>query len=373
VQHQLEEQAANSSFSDYGGASASKIENANVAVIWSGKSEVPELIQYCLALSWVVLLASVPFILPAIDHRPVTKVQVIMAGCSMSVLMGGFFLFTHIILFKSAHFETERPLTVVECIYFMAQVVTTVGYGDIGPAKPRGQIFVGCYVIFSLFVLAMVTEDFVEHVLRVAKEYRRKQIQEEERSARGGTSEVEVGHLIAPEKPNLQPLLEAIAAFAFFDVTFILFFYLYPGENKAFGEAVYMSLITLGTVGFGFITPVTEGGMVFLAFWMVFGCSSMVRVIGEFTSFVYRLNEYERYHKAQGKLDAMKSLKKLIGDGDTVNSTQFLMFCLMESKKVEKDDLDYFLNAFHRLCPKDGVLDLKTVQLATTPRCMEIH
>ncbi len=44
----------------------------------------------------------------------------------------------------------------------------TSGYGDIGPAKTRGQIFVGLYVIFALFVIAMVLEDFTEHMIKVA-------------------------------------------------------------------------------------------------------------------------------------------------------------------------------------------------------------
>merc|ERR1719352_1455436 len=120
------------------------------------------------------MLCSIPFILPMVDRRPVTKTQMIVGGLMLVVLLGGFWLFTNIILFQSVHFKKIRPLTVVECIYFMAQVITTVGYGDITPAKIRGQVFVGLYVLGALFIIAMLISDLTGHMVAMAKDYREK-------------------------------------------------------------------------------------------------------------------------------------------------------------------------------------------------------
>merc|ERR1719326_2213539 len=91
----------------------------------------------------------------------------------MVVFFGGLWLFTHIILFQSVHFKRIRPLTMIECMYFMSQVITTVGYGDITPAKVRGQVFVGLYVLGAMFIISMVVSDVVNQMIESADRYKR--------------------------------------------------------------------------------------------------------------------------------------------------------------------------------------------------------
>merc|ERR1719443_2232699 len=139
----------------------------------------------------------------------------IVGALMLITLLGGFYLFTNIILFQSGHFKTIRPLTVVECIYFMSQVITTVGYGDVTPAKIRGQVFVGLYVIGALFIIAMVMSDLTDHMVQLARDYKKRIAKERAQKAR---EDVESGRISAQEarslktlvgvpKPSLQPLL----------------------------------------------------------------------------------------------------------------------------------------------------------------------
>merc|ERR1719460_2002483 len=115
---------------------------------------------------WVLLLSSLPFIMPLANREMPSKTQMTIAGLMVVTIWGGFLLFTNIILFQSIHFKRIRPLTTIECTYFMAQVITTVGYGDITPAKPRGQVFVGMYVLGALFIIAMVISDLTNHLVQ---------------------------------------------------------------------------------------------------------------------------------------------------------------------------------------------------------------
>jgi len=320
-------------------------------------------------------------VIPMVDHRPVTKTQTVLAGTTFMVMFGGFYLFTNIILFQSSHFKTIRPLTMVECIYFMAQTVTTIGYGDIGPAKTRGQIFVGIYVIFCLFVLAMVVEDFCEHIKKVAKTAKAN-VSARIRNARQGTEEVQeiteesmttIDSLVSPPEPNAEHLIATLCVFLVIDVIFVVFYSNYPGENKTVAEAIYMSMITLGSVGFGFFTPLTEVGMIFAAFSMVIGCSTLMVVIGEFVAWLIAVNEYERFNKTEGKFLAIQQLKDIIKGSDTVTAQQFLLFSLVLSRKVDKEEMQDITMAFEGLNPKNGEVKLLAIQQSCTPREMIVQ
>merc|ERR1719276_29527 len=106
-----------------------------------------------------------PLLARYLSGMPFTKTQAILATTMWVAIFGGLYLFTNVILFQSAHFTEARSLSIIECIYLMAQIITTVGYGDITPAKPRGQVFVGLYVLMSLFVIAMLVSDLVAHAM----------------------------------------------------------------------------------------------------------------------------------------------------------------------------------------------------------------
>lgn len=145
-------------------------------------------------------------------------------------------------------------------------------------------------------------------------------------------------------------------AFALIDIVFVVFFSNYPGEQKTVLEALYMSLITLGSIGFGFFTPLTETGMAFGAFSMVIGCSAFMVVIGEFGAYVHQYNEYHRFAKAEkheakeaGRpSEVMATLKEVLNGSDTVTEVQFLQFVLTTKGKTSSDEVNDILKVFRQ-------------------------
>jgi hypothetical protein len=117
---------------------------------------------------------SLPAWIRYLSGEPFTKTQWVVAGVMWVAVFGGMYLFTNVVEFQSAHFKQVRVLTLVECIYLMSQVITTVGYGDITPAYPRGQVFVGFYVLSSIFVIAMLVSDMVSLIMSSAQRYEEK-------------------------------------------------------------------------------------------------------------------------------------------------------------------------------------------------------
>jgi len=342
------------------------------AVIWPDHSHVPVILQTVFACLWILVIGSLPFIIPVSDHRPVTKTQKAIGGAMLAVLFGGLYLFTNIILFESVHFKQTRPLTIVECIYFMSQVITTVGYGDIVPAKVRGQVFVGLYVLGALFIIAMLVSDVTNHVAIAAAKYRENlvgnlaksvvaQHQQDKKEGKASRS-TSVHDLIAPPKPSTQPLMVSLACFAVIDICWIIFFSNYPGEQKTMFQAAYMSVITLSTVGLGAFTPLTEGGMIFGAFFMLFGSAALVSSVSNFCTLVVKMNEYERFSH-DSKKQATQNLKEIIGrGGKQVDQMQFFEWSVLSQKLMSQEQMQGVLAAFKNLNPVNGVVDLKKVE-----------
>jgi hypothetical protein len=325
-------------------------------------SQIPAGLQYLFAGLWILMLGSLPFIMPMVDSKPVTKTQVGVGAAMLIVLFGGFFLFTNIILFQSVHFKSIRPLTIIECIYFMSQVITTVGYGDITPAKVRGQVFVGFYVLGALTVIAMMVSELTDHIALKLKEYKERRFaashpDHDDKRVR------DLKTLIRPEKPSTAPLLQALAVFLVIDICWVIFFSQFPGEGKTVFQALYMSVITLSTVGLGWFTPVTEEGMIFGAFCMLIGTASLVSVVGNFTELMVKMNAYERF-KEDCKDEATELLKTVTGGSDSTNVTelQFLKFTLLQMETVSQDSLTDIGKAFNHMGPKNGEVTFEAIK-----------
>eukprot|EP00930_Biecheleria_cincta_P060048 TRINITY_DN4573_c1_g3_i1.p1 TRINITY_DN4573_c1_g3~~TRINITY_DN4573_c1_g3_i1.p1 ORF type:complete len:421 (+),score=92.57 TRINITY_DN4573_c1_g3_i1:145-1407(+) len=336
-------------------------------VDWSQGSALDEGVQFLCASLWIGLLGSIPLALRFVSTKPVTKTEIGLSCVLWVCLFGGLWLFTNIILFQSPHFGTEiRPLTMVECIYLMSQVITTVGYGDITPAKPRGQVFVGLYVLGALFVISMLVSQLMAHMGKVAQEYEKKlleQSQAADEALHRSRSESSLAHLhfIAgkPPPPDRKPLYRAMAIFAVVDLIFVTFFYTWPGEHKTFLECFYMSVITLSTVGFGAFTPLTEGGMIFDAFMMLFGSAALVNVIGNFGDLMVRQQKYEQFDPKACE-HALERLEEKI-KGTKVSELEFLQFALVSQGLVAEEEFDKISAAFKHLNPKSGAIQISDI------------
>merc|ERR1719231_1287391 len=166
-----------------------------------------------------------------------------------------------------------------------------------------------------------------------------------------------------PPRPPIQPLLISLLVFGVIDVIWICFFSMHPEEGKTFFQALYMSVITLTSVGFGWFTPVTEEGMIFAAYFMLFGCAALVNVITQFTELMMKLNEYE---KAQELCDhAAKDCETLLDQFDTdgkISEMQFMKFCLLQMKIVQPGHLDRIQETFDMMKQGGGQAPLDKIK-----------
>lgn len=339
--------------------------------VWDETTKLDVGTSVAIATCWVMMLMSMPAWIRYLSGQPFTKTQWILAGVMWGAVFGGMYLFTHVVEFQSAHFREVRVLTLVECVYLMSQVITTVGYGDITPAHPKGQVFVGMYVLCSLFVIAMLVSDMVALIMSTVQQFQEKLLKREhvevnynlkgkaKANAASARKKGKTSIAAKAEKPPFSPVIYSFSIYAIFATTWILFFHYYPGEGKTWLQAIYMSVITLSTVGFGAFTPNTTWGMVFASFWMIFGSAALVSVVTSFTDYTMKMQEYERFDEDATK-KALEEYKAKHTNGE-MTETQFIRFTIMQKGIASEGEVNAVLANFHVLA--DGESGDKTVNL----------
>lgn len=238
--------------------------------------------SWCVALSFCLIIGLAPMVSLQKGTRT-SSLEKVEVGVLLVWLIGGLYMFTQHIVFQSPHFSKPRSLTLEEAVYLTSQIMTTVGYGDITPAHFPGQCVVGLFVLTSIMIVTQIVGELVGKLQDMMEDT----LMEDHDQAAATTEEEK-------KWAALVPVLQSGGVFLFFVLLGATFFCLFPGEGKTFGQGIYMSIVTLSSVGFGAFTPVTHGGMVFGAYWMLFGVASLGALVSARTAFCSALNNIER-------------------------------------------------------------------------------
>jgi len=296
------------------------------------------------------------------------------------VLACGIMLFHKVLLFQSSHFVTQRSLTFVECVYLMSQIITTVGYGDITPADEMSQIIVAVYVMLSLLIIANVASEavaaFAIRTSKFAAELRKgiqmniigrlprtvtgsetsKETAEKHESSVGLRRSNSQKWRSSVDLPPLPwpSLLQSLFVYLLFCVMGCTFYVNYPGENKTLLDGMYMSVITLSTVGFGAVTPSTEGGKVFCSFWMLFGSAALFTFVGDFMALIVMMKQRETWNAEEEIKKGVEQIKQL---PSKLTPHEFMKFSLVQRGLMKQKDVAMLDRAFLRLNPSaDGTI-----------------
>lgn len=317
------------------------------------------LLAWMCAAGFVVLIASVPILLQTISHERKPSVFVIAEGVVLLIwLIGGLYIFTHIIQFKSPHFGGQvRSLTLVEAVYVFAQIITTVGYGDVIPAYLSGQLFLGFFVFCAILLIAAMVSELSSLLVERAEKRLEAAVEKVERSNES-LSDAEA------EGISFVPLAVTTGLFAAFVLLGMAFYHLYPGEGKTWGQGLYMSIITLTTVGFGAVTPNTEMGMVFGAFWMVFGVAVLGGVVTSFAE--VRIAMKKQSQDADSEAEEMEEAKDYVRSDGKIDLCGYICYKLQKKDLVKsslkREQLSAIITKFETLdTEKAGAIDLQAL------------
>ena len=120
-----------------------------------------------------------------------------------------------------------------------------------------------------------------------------------------------------------------------------------PAVEKTWTDAFYMSVITLTTVGFGDVVPVTRAGRLFAMAWMLVG----VRALGDF---VEKAQQYLQDERKSLRTTDEKMSSHILEQLDTkqdgvLSRSEFLRYALIKFEHVKTSDLDSIDRLFDSL------------------------
>lgn len=322
-------------------------------------------IETMFAVLFVGLISSLPFVLVSlVGGQKLTKAHAIESVCLILWLGFALFMFTNILKFNSSHWSGARTLTIVEAVYLLSQILTTVGYGDITPAYPRGQVWIAINVIMALCLYGSIIMEVSQRLSDRFSQTMQELVEDcddDDTSVTSPKGSLKMKEWVAQPRPlEWQPFAKSLAAFTVLVTIGVIFWHYYPGEGKTWLQAIYMSVITLSTVGFGWFNATTEGGKVFGAFWMLFGVATLAASITSFVDLMGSAKARERRNVSEEKLKFYRYVKMCcrtcpsLGGDCGMDEYDFLKFGLLLNGIVTEEELEQIGRRFSELHPNSS-------------------
>lgn len=202
------------------------------------------------------------------------------------------------------HFVEHWP--VVDCIYFAMVIVTTVGYGDVIPLSTAGKAFTIFFAFYGICTIGMalgrLARLFLERQKSIAKEATQKLLSNVDSAnaaanAMANPMQDKELSLAVPVVSNKEKKRQRKAPkwwrVLFSDSNKAILSALVPiavsiGGGLIVGaiegwpvlDCFYYSIITITTVGFGDLSPKSEGARIFAIFYLPLAVISVAHGIG---------------------------------------------------------------------------------------------
>ncbi len=242
--------------------------------------------------------------------------------------------------------------SVYDATYFVIVTFTTVGYGDLSPTTDSSKIFVIIYALISICIASSYLAYFVGLFIDQQEEILVSTILSDK--------EDEESNYSSDPTERIRIATEAFGESEYHSMTFsifMLFIVFFSGvvifvkiENLNWLDAVYTTIISSTTVGYGDFSPSTKKGRAFMTIWIVFSTIALARVISDFTEIRIAAKEKalaRRVLTAQMDKNSFHHLDRN-SDGSIVWG-EFLSKMVVSLGKVSQEEIDVFRTRFNEL------------------------
>jgi hypothetical protein len=120
--------------------------------------------QHITIFGGILLLVTPLAILRHIASHPVVTTETVLGAVCVYLLIGFSFAFIYsgiALLSPSPFFQGQAPATINNTLFFSYTTLTTVGYGDLVPAKSIGQTFAMLEALFGQIYLILIVARLV--------------------------------------------------------------------------------------------------------------------------------------------------------------------------------------------------------------------
>lgn len=292
------------------------------------------------------------------SHRHKRLAQACILSCAALWFFGGVL-----------YLWTVEGFTLIRAIYVCIEVVTTIGYGDF-TVKRHGELFFCVYIVGCVLLVSFAMSSIMDHVLAAQTNSFKMEM---------CALENKLGVVSSKTKPtsvsgNINDIAAAALVCAVFLVFGTVFFHNIEkctcmrngspiqgciedscsstgGIELEATSALYMSIVTLTTVGFGDRHPNTEFGMLAACGWMLLGVGATANFVRAFSLYFFGKLQQRSYIYDQKISKDVFDKMDLHHDG-TITKGEYRRFMLLKFKLVDEDILDVIDHQFDALNKK---------------------
>mmetsp|Transcript_50905 Transcript_50905/g.111509 ORF Transcript_50905/g.111509 Transcript_50905/m.111509 type:complete len:477 (+) Transcript_50905:127-1557(+) len=267
----------------------------------------------------------------------------------------------HVLCRPPSTIKFARKYTVVMALYLMAEIASTVGFGDLCPVNWSGQLFTTVFALYSTLLAAGILCEVGARFMRANSEVLQSRMAEELDALEDNVP------AMMPKKKDNRAYLGLVSSLIVFLLVILLstlffVFYCEPDyynpsvtvcEEKTWVQGFYMSVITTTTVGFGDLTPSTPGGRVFAIFLCLLGVGAFVNFAAAFADLVFKdSSQVTTMHLRGQAIEALETDE----DGKLMLH-ELYRFILVEHELVEESVLDQLDATFEQMAKgRDHIL-----------------
>merc|ERR1740130_1402402 len=143
--------------------------------------------------------------------------------------------------------------------------------------------------------------------------------------------------------------------------------------NKNLLTTVYMTSVSMTSVGYGDYSPQTEGARLFAAFWLLFGALLNANAWGSLTSWLLQCYQDMLDKNTKAKVFDAKSIMQIDKDqGGEVDEMEFVTHMLLKTNKVDQMTLADIRRQFEELdASGDGIITKEDIALLESKQTAE--
>ncbi|KAG7553312.1 Potassium channel domain [Arabidopsis thaliana x Arabidopsis arenosa] len=256
--------------------------------------------------------------------------------------------------FNRDHYSGIETHPVVDALYFCIVTMCTIGYGDIAPLTPWTKIFAVVFVLFGFGFLDILLSGVVNYVLDLQESMILTGIQTKQHhhhhhrfSAKDYIIDFEKGRMRIRMKVGLALCVVVLCI----GVGALVLHFV---EELGFVDSVYLSVMSVTTVGYGDRAFKTLEGRLFAAVWLLVSTLAVAR------AFLYLAEaRIDRRHRKAVKLALNRDIT--VDDllkADTyhhgfISKSEYIVFKLKEMGKITEKDINQVGMQFEKLDPNN--------------------
>jgi len=275
----------------------------------------------------------------------------------------------------------------IDCLYFSVVVVTSVGYGDLLPTTEIEMIFTSVYILAAMVIIISAISRIVRFVISgkvvaALKQAQEAKEQELVRMCNADTFErTDTDELFLSMedqelylwKKRMRDCLGTFAMLCIWAGVGVLYFssqeeFLEGNDNlkdvRPWIGALYFTVVTLTTVGFGDDVPKTDQQKVFCAIFIIFGVPLFGAAITELTALIKREDGAKERAltiissldegKVHSLIDFEHALNAACGqetvqESGDIDRFEYTAFVLVKNGAIKMESLKEIMQSFNKL------------------------